>query len=474
MPCLNPPGGTHPNNATQVNYSTFPKNTGKTNYNQIKKTKDSEEFINSLRSIAPYIHNLKNKIFVIACSASTFVCKEKFANFTHDISLLNAIGIQIVLIHGSPHQFEKQIHQNQHTSEYSHDVRITDSTMMDYTKAVIGKIRLDIEAAFSQVLPNTPMANSSIRIISGNFVTARPLGILNGVDYQYTGIVSKVDKESIIELLQNKKIVLLSPIGFSVTGEAFNLSTEDVASSTAIALSANKLIYLSEFNEFLEKKKKTFNEMYVDEAEELIRLNDINMNLTNHINMAIKSCRNGVNSTHLASINKDGAILLELLTKQRTGITIKANSLEDLREANSGDIENIIKLIEPLEQNGTLVQRNRNQLKRDIFNFSVIERNKMLLGCAALFPYTKEKVGEMACLTVFPAAQGSGNGEKLLKQIEKRASALGLEKIFVLTVRTEHWFLKRGFVKSSVEHLPEDRKKLYNWQRRSLVLIKHL
>ena len=170
----------------------------------------------------------------------------------------------------------------------------------------------------------------------------------------------------------------------------------------------------------------------------------------------------------------DGSMLLELFSHDGVGTMISYENLESLREATIDDVGGILQLIEPLEADGTLVRRGRHQLERDIDHFSVIEHDGRLFGCAALYPYPSERIGEMACLTVDPEAQGSGDGERLLKHIEQRARARGLERLFVLTTRTEHWFLKRGFVKAGVDDLPADRRRLYNWQRRSLVLIKKL
>lgn len=472
MPRHNLPDIVHQNDFNKANHLFCYTRNEKLRFKQEKIFDDGKQFTEYLRSIAPCIHGLKNKIFVVACDGSLFNCRDNLNQLAHDISILNALGLQIVLIYGASPQVEKQLELHKLQPKCIDGIRVIDCKMAEAAKEAIGRIRFDIEAAFSQRLPDTPMANSNIVITSGNFVTARPLGILNGIDYQYTGVVSKIDKRSISNLLNNQKIVLISSIGFSVTGEAFNLSMTDVASSVAIALSADKLIYI---DTFLENKELLQKEMYVDEAEEFLKkAKNIGINLLNYIKTAIYSCRNQVHSTHVIPFNIDGAILTELFNRNLAGITIKANSFENLREANLNDINNIIKLIEPLEKNGTLVQRDRTQLKRDIFNFSVIEDNKILLGCAALFPYISEQVGEMACLTVCPEAQGSGNGERLLKQIEKRARNLGLKKIFVLTVRTEHWFLKRGFTKTSIDSLPDDRRKLYNWQRRSLVLIKNI
>jgi len=156
------------------------------------------------------------------------------------------------------------------------------------------------------------------------------------------------------------------------------------------------------------------------------------------------------------------------------GTMVVDEKLESLREASADDVGGILQLIEPFEQDGTLVKRSRTEIERDIANYTLIEHDGVIFGCAALYPYPEAKTAEMAALTVSPHSQGQGDGEKLLKRIEQRARLLGLESLFVLTTRTMHWFIKRGFAPVDADWLPEARKRKYNWDRRSRVLVKRL
>jgi len=317
------------------------------------------------------------------------------------------------------------------------------------------------------------MAHAHISVVSGNFVTARPVGILDGVDFQHTGVVRKIDAESIRHSLASRKLVLLSPLGFSPTGEAFNLAMEDVASAAAIALRADKLVFLTE-TEGLYQEGDLIRELSLDDAYRLQESGEVQGDAAFYLKHSIRACRGGVTRAHIIPYSLDGSLLLELFLHDGVGTMISYENLESLREATPDDVGGILTLIEPLESDGTLVRRGRHQIERDIDHFSVIEHDGVLFGCAALYAYPQERIGEMACLTVSPEAQGVGDGERLLRRIEQRSRARGLNRIFVLTTRTEHWFLKRGFVKVSVDDLPEDRRRLYNWQRKSLVLMKQL
>jgi amino-acid N-acetyltransferase len=422
------------------------------------------QFVDWMRSVAPYIHAFRNKTFVVGFGGE--VVHQGLLNaLVSDIALLQAMGIQIVLVHGSRPQVEEQMNLHGVQSEFSHGMRITDARALESAKEAAGEVRLDIEAAISQGLPNTPMAHAHISVVSGNFVTARPVGILDGVDFAHTGVVRKIDAESIRHSLASRKLVLLSPL---------NLSMEDVASAAAIALRADKIIFLTETPGIMNEAGDLVRELSLDDAYRLHESGEVKGDAGFYLKHAVRACRGGVPRAHIIPYSLDGSLLLELFLHDGVGTMISYENLESLREATPDDVGGILTLIEPLESDGTLVKRGRHQIERDIDHFSVIEHDGVLFGCAALYPYPQERIGEMACLTVAPDAQGSGDGERLLKRIEQRARARGLTRIFVLTTRTEHWFLKRGFVKVSVDDLPEDRRRLYNWQRKSLVLMKHL
>ena len=434
-------------------------------------------FVAWLRDVAPYIHSFRGKTFVIGF-AGELVQKGGLEALIQDVAMLHAMGMRIVLVHGSRPQVQEQLDLRKVTSRYGTGAmsgyRITDPAALECAKEASGELRLDIEAAFSQGLPNTPMAGSRISVISGNFIIARPVGIVDGVDFMHTGLVRKVDSESIQHSLVNNKIVLMSPLGFSPTGQAFNIAYEDVATAAAMAVKADKLIFLTEYNGITDLEGELIKEFSLRQLEEHISGLTINeADLKVLLQNAIRAIRSGVSRVHLLPHDRDGALLEELFTHDGISTMIAASDIEHLREANLDDVGGILQLIEPLEDEGILVARGRDTIERDITHFSVIEHDRVLFGCAALFPYSNG-VGELSCLAVDPQAQESGDGERLLKRIEARAKVTGLKKIFVLTTRTEHWFLKRGFIRASVDDLPAERKELYNWERKSMVLIKNI
>jgi amino-acid N-acetyltransferase len=436
-------------------------------------TADHARFVAWLRDVAPYVHAHRGRTFVIAFSGGLIEAGALSA-LVQDLSLLNAMGIRLALVHGSRPQVQSQLTLKGVPARFHADIRITDSAALECAKEAAGEIRLDIEAAFSQGLPSTPMAHSKMRVVSGNFVTARPLGVIDGVDYELTGLVRKVDADAIRFVLSNGSIVLISPLGFSPTGEAFNLTMEDVACSVATAIKADKLILLTEVDGVRGDSGALLTELTVEAAERMLAASQVSADAALNLRYAIKACRGGVARSHILSYTLDGSVLVELFTHEGVGTMVAPEDLEQLRDAASDDVGGIIKLLEPLEAEGTLVKRPRELIEREIERFTVLEHDGMIFGCAALYPFDDEKMGELAALTVHPDYQGYGDGERLMKRIEARARAAGMTKLFVLTTRTAHFFIKRGYKPASVDDLPAARQQMFNWQRRSQVLLKQL
>ncbi|HOX67899.1 MAG TPA: amino-acid N-acetyltransferase [Burkholderiaceae bacterium] len=437
-------------------------------------------FVPWFRSVAPYIHAHRSKTFVVAI-AGELIAAGKLSAFAQDLALIHAMGIKVVLVHGFRPQVEEQLKAKGHVSKYSHGMRVTDAVALDCAQEAAGQLRYEIEAAFSQGLPNTPMAGSQIRVVSGNFITAKPVGVIDGVDFIHTGLVRRIDAVGIRQAIDFGALVMLSPFGFSPTGEAFNLSMEDVAASTAISLQADKLIYLTEVRgiplDISDPNSAIDQELALADAEKLLASLPNPQQPTDtafYLQHAVKASKSGVDRVHIVPFSVDGSVLIESFTHDGVGTMIVDEKLESLREATADDIGGVLQLIEPFENDGTLVKRDRTEIERDIDFYTVIEHDGVIFGCAALYPYPEKQTGEMAALTVSPDVQGQGDGERILKRIEQRARALGLKSIFVLTTRTMHWFIKRGFEQVGPEWLPEARQRKYNWDRRSQVLVKTL
>ena len=440
-------------------------------------------FVPWFRSVAPYIHMHRGKTFVVGLAGEA-IAAGKLHHIAQDLAMIQSMGVKIVLVHGFRPQVNEQLKAKGHTAKYSHGMHVTDEVALDCAQEAAGQLRYDIDAAFSQGLPNTPMAGSTVRVISGNFITARPVGIVDGVDFQHSGLVRKVDVAGILRTLNFGAMVLLSPFGFSPTGEAFNLTMEEVATSVAIALQADKLIFLTEIagvrvqpDQPESDDNPIDTELPLAAAEKLLAALPNALQPTDtafYLQHCVKACKAGVERSHILPFGVDGAILLEIYVHDGIGTMVIDEKLESLREATSDDVSGIVQLIEPFEKDGTLVKRSRTEIERDADNYTIIEHDGVIFACAALYPYPEGKTAEMAALTVSPQSQGQGDGERILKRVEQRAKNAGLDSIFVLTTRTMHWFLKRGFVQVDPDWLPDARKRKYNWDRKSQVLVKKL
>lgn len=434
---------------------------------------DSQQFVDWLREVAPYIHAFRGKTFVIGVPGEV-IAQGLLNHLVQDVSLLSAMGMRIVIVHGSRPQVIEQMALRNLQERYENNMRITDGPALECAKEAAGEMRLDIEAMFSQGLPNTPMQHAAVRVVSGNLVTARPVGIVNGVNFEHTGLVRKVDTNTIVFALRSNAIVLLSPLGFSPTGEAFNLTMEDVASSAAVALDADKLIFLTEFDGITDAAGALMAEISESDAQEILGKNYLPPDNAFYLRHALRACRGGVSRAHLVPYNTDGSLLLECFRHEGVGTMLVEESLDALREATLDDVAGILSIIRPMEEDGTLVARDHTVIERDIESFSVVEHDGVIFGCAALYILPGQEIGEMACVAVNPHTQGQGDGERLMRRIEQRARAAGLKRLFVQTTRTMHWFIKRGFQLADVSALPELRRAQYNWDRRSQILIKKL
>ena len=432
------------------------------------------DFVAWFRSVAPYINAFRGKTFVIAFGGEV-VADGKFVELTHDFNLLAALGIRLVLVHGARPQIEQHLARHKLEDTYHLGIRLTDAETMQCVKEAVGRVRVEIEALLSMGLANSPMANADIRVAGGNFITAQPIGVINGVDLEHTGSVRKVDVAALNDRMEFGEVVLLSPLGYSPTGEVFNLTLEDVATATAIALDADKLVFLMDTDGVTDNRGKLIKELTITDAQAVLgKKRPLPDDVSLFLPCAVRACEAGVARTHLISRHTDGALLQELFSDDGIGTMVVESTLNTLRAATIEDVGGILQLLRPLEEEGILVRRSRELLEKEIARFQVLEHDHRIIGCAALYPFPHEAAAELACLAVEPSCRDHGYGEAILKHMSGLARAQGMKKLFVLTTRTAHWFIERDFSEADVSQLPKEKKALYNYQRRSKVFVKNL
>ena len=430
------------------------------------------EFVTWFRNASPYIHAFRGRTFVITFDGEMVASKD-FPNFIHDIALLNSLGIRMVLVHGARPQIEQRLKEHQSQITYTNGLRITHKEALPFVKDAVGHVRLEIESLLSMGIANSPMAGASLQVISGNFVTAQPLGIKGGIDFQYTGEVRRINHKAISHHLDHGAIILLSPLGYSPTGEIFNLTAIEVATAVATSIKAEKLLCLIENRGILDHKQQLIRHLTTTTAKKILADQKLfDEESRSDLKRAIDACQRGVRRTHLIHRQTEGALLQELFTRDGVGTLISSDDYQNTRQATIDDICGILELITPLEEEGILLRRSREKLEMEIDHFTVIERDGMIIACAALYPYPEEQTAELACLAVHPDYQNMNHGETLLKQVEKESKKQTIKQLFVLTTRTLHWFQERGFKPASLDKLPTSKQSLYNYQRQSKIFLK--
>ena len=433
---------------------------------------NDQNYVKWFRNAAPYINAHRGKTVVLMFGGEA-VQHPNFANIIHDIALMRSLGMKLVVVHGARPQIEERIAQRGIEHQTHNHIRITDSDTLTAVKDATGSLRLQIEALLTMGLVNSPMHGSEIRVSTGNFVIAKPMGVHDGVDFKYTGDVRRIDTKGINAQLEFGSIVLLSPIGYSTTGEVFNLALEDVATQTAIALNADKLITFTEDEGLTDFSGKLIRSCSVRTVKTLLNEKDEYAKQL-LIRAIIKAGENGVERCHCVSYQSDTALLQELFTPDGAGTLIAKDHKELVSTATIDDVVGIMDLIQPLEQQGVLVKRSREMLEVEIDKFIVVKKEEMVIACAALYTYPEEQTGELACVVIHPDYRKGNRGDRLIKEVKDRAQKQGLSSIFVLTTVSGMWFQEQGFIESSVDSLPAKKKELYNFQRNSKVYTKYL
>ncbi|HFM1880322.1 TPA: amino-acid N-acetyltransferase, partial [Escherichia coli] len=435
------------------------------------------ELVEGFRHSVPYINTHRGKTFVIMLGGEA-IEHENFSSIVNDIGLLHSLGIRLVVVYGARPQIDANLAAHHHEPLYHKNIRVTDAKTLELVKQAAGTLQLDITARLSMSLNNTPLQGAHINVVSGNFIIAQPLGVDDGVDYCHSGRIRRIDEDAIHRQLDSGAIVLMGPVAVSVTGESFNLTSEEIATQLAIKLKAEKMIGFCSSQGVTNDDGDIVSELFPNEAQTRVEAQeekgDYNSGTVRFLRGAVKACRSGVRRCHLISYQEDGALLQELFSRDGIGTQIVMESAEQIRRATINDIGGILELIRPLEQQGILVRRSREQLEMEIDKFTIIQRDNTTIACAALYPFPEEKIGEMACVAVHPDYRSSSRGEVLLERIAAQAKQSGLSKLFVLTTRSIHWFQERGFTPVDIDLLPESKKQLYNYQRKSKVLMADL
>ncbi|MBS9403216.1 amino-acid N-acetyltransferase [Halomonas sp. TRM85114] len=430
-------------------------------------------FVDWFRNSSPYINAHRGRTFVILIEGEA-MARGRGEQLIQDLALLHTLGVHLVVVFGIRPQVRQALDEAGIVPERHQGRWVADPPIMDVVERIAAEQRMWLEARLSLGLPNTPLHGMELTAISGNLVMAKPLGVREGVDFHHSGEVRRVRSRVIQGLLEKGSLVVLPPLGFSSTGEVFDLDAAEVAQHAAVALSADKLILLGEASGLFDQSGQMQRQLTPAEAEPLLSQAETADETARHLRAACAAARHGVGRTHLLSWHDHDALLGELFTRDGVGTMITQHRYEQLRPAELGDIGGLLELLDPLERCGMLVPRSRERLEHEIDDYLVIERDGMIIGCAALHAFADAEMAELACVAVHDDYRGGARGELLLAEIERRARRLGLSALFALTTHTAHWFFEHGFGLADIADLPPLKRDTYSYARKSKILVKPL
>jgi len=448
------------------------------NFPQNDLVSESKSFIKNFRLSAKFINQFNNKTFVIAIGGEV-IGDDQFKSIACDINLLHSMNINIVLVHGIRPQIDQKLKHETTKTQLIKNIRVTKKEMLNDIVEVNGLIKTHIEATLSSGILDSPMLGSNIKVSSGNFITARPLGVIDGVDMELTGQIRKIDTNAITDKLSNKEIVIISPLGYSPIGDIFNLSYEQTAAHVSQAIKAEKLIYYINANGILNIRGELIPELTTFKAKHLIESIEnpknapfISYHDFNILKSSLYAIKNNIEKVHLINRNINGSVIEEIFTDKGSGTVLTEYSLQNIRAAEIRDINQIINIIEPLEKEGVLVVRKNKNIDKDINYFYVIEHDHNIIGTVALYQY--EEMMEIACFAIHDNYQNLGYGKKLLRFCEQKAMNKNIKNLFILTTQSEHWFIENNFSLTDRKFIPDERKKTYTIERNSKYFIKRL
>lgn len=424
--------------------------------------------IDWFRDAAPYINAHRGKTVVIALPSAS-IADPSIERFIHDVALLHFLGIKIILVHGSRHQIDAEMLKNNIESKFQHHIRVTSNENLELVTKAIMLNTSHLTALFSTGLPNTSMSGARITVSTGNYINAMPVGVLDGVDMQHTGKVRDIQCDAIQQLLDQQHLIILPNLGFSKTGEIFNLSMTEVATQIAIKMQADKLIFIHQSETF----NSISNFSSSSDVRSWITQENLEYEDSDLLNHSARAIDHKVNRVHIINQSIDGGLLLELFTREGSGLLISNEEHKDLRQATIDDIGGISELIQPLIEAGQLVSRTNEQLEIEIPHFYVIEVEGLIAACVALFDMQNDSA-ELACLAVHENYQNHGFASRLLQLCEQKAKKLSCDKLFSLSTQAEHWFLSKGFLNAAVNDLPGDKQAKIDQKRHSKILIKSI
>ncbi|HYY31920.1 MAG TPA: amino-acid N-acetyltransferase [Chthoniobacterales bacterium] len=420
-----------------------------------------------LRGILQYVTGFRDKIFVVAIDGE-ILGSENFSNILLDVAVLRSLNIKVVLVHGAGYQIEQAAKEQRIQVSNSDGAGLVDEATLQISINVAIRLTNQIMEGLTQV---------DLRAAYANCIIAHPFGIVRGVDFQYAGKVERVDSKILEVFLDQEIVPVIPPLGFDGEGRTFRVNSDLVALEVAEALHAAKLIFLSA-NDGLIVNGQRIGHMVAPELEEMLKKIAANLpkGLLSKLEHAVQACRYGVPRVHLLNGNINEALLAEIFSNGGVGTMVYSNEYEQVRHLYKKDIRAVMSLIQQSVRNEELIRRTRTEILAAIDDYWVLEIDRHIVGCVAMYTYPENKIAELACLYVSRVNENQGLGRKLMSFVENLARQRGFVKLIALSTQAFMYFQQKGgFVEAGPEILPPARRARYDASgRNSRILVKDL
>lgn len=420
-----------------------------------------------LRTILHYLPLYKGRIFVIKISGTLVQSPAEFAKIAIDIALMQTLGVSIIVVHGINDDTKKLLASSSGIAKRPTDA-ITDE-LMEKLKPICTSITAEILSKFSQV----DHAVSDIRACVGTFVKAKRKGVIDGIDQKRLGEVDSIDIDGVKRLITSGFIPTFSPLATTRQGELLYIPADELAAEIAIQMSAVKLIYLTGVKGIY-ANGNLISQLSVPEAQEFAQGSLISGDVLFKLEKGINACQKGVSRIHFLDGWQDGALLLEILSRDGCGSMLYGDTYINIRSAELDDVDRIMVITDIPAQEQALICRTVEEIRQHIGEYFVYEKDGFVIGCCRVHAWPNEQIGEFSHLVVAAEYRHQGIAMKLLELSEEHFRQQGLARIFALTTRTESWFVNRGFREQDIKYLPEEKRQAYNAQRKSKVMGKSL
>jgi amino-acid N-acetyltransferase len=435
---------------------------------------EQREHVETIREVLSYLEQFRETTFVVKID-NTIVNDPLFSITVKDLCLLHEAGIRIAIIPGATGRIDEILGSYSIQYRYVKGVRVAGEDAVPFIKMAA----FDVANRLM-----TMLAANGVNAVVGNWVRARGVGVIDGVDYKSAGIPEGVRGDTVRKVLEDDMIPVFPCIGWSSVGRPYNVSSNELAVMVATSLGAEKLFFISSRDGFNASSFSVPQTVAVapggrianfslPDLEEFFNLNPGRDKELEFLRRAQRACAAGVERVHILDGRIEGVILKETFSNLGSGTMVYSKSYSGIRPMKLIDVSDVLRLMQPFVERGILLPRTEAQLEEGIADFVVFEVDDSVHACAALHEFPDGQA-EIAGIAVDPNFAHLGVGPKIVDYLCDRAKKKGLASVFVLTTQTADWFEKLGFEERDPSILPEKKRQAYNLQRKSRVFSRKL